>query len=602
VNMNDLPISRLINVGVNLSPLAAQAQNLSTLLMLGTADVIGVTERIRTYSTAAAVATDFGTSSPEYACAALYFGQAPQPSQMMIGRWAQTAVAGRLICGTLSAAQQAIALWDAVTTPAFYLIMDGIPRAVIPASFAAATTLPGIAALIQTELQSIAAGWTCVWNAAYNRFEIKSGTTGVGSSVSFAQAPHAIGSLAFSVNPSNGNTITLNGTVVTFVSANPTGNQVLIGTNLAATLANAMTFFSGSYDPGITSFTYLLVGGTTIYCTAAVAGTAGNLLTLAASVATVVSPTGGSGTDISAMMAAVFSTTSGASAGSGVAAETALQAVTLLDSQFGQQWYALTCPAAVDTDDIAIAGFIEATNNKHLYGVTTQETGVLVPGDTGDLAAQLQALGYNKTCVQYSSSSNYAVCSLLGRILPVNYQANNSTITLMYKQEPGVAAEAVNATQIGALEAKNCNVFVAYNNNTAIIEPGVCSSGQFIDTITGIDWLAVTLMTAIYNLLYTTPTKIPQTDAGTHLIVTTCESVLTQAVANGLLAPGTWTAGGFGTLVQNGFLSKGFYVFAPAISTQTAAARAARQSVPIQIAAKLAGAIHTVNLLINVNQ
>lgn len=601
-NLNDLPIARLINVGVNLAPLAAQAQNLSTLLMLGTSDVIGVTERMRTYASLSAVAADFGTSAPEYLAAAAYFAQAPQPAQMMIGRWAQTAVAGRLICGTLSAAQQAIAAWNAVTSPAFYLIMDGTPKAVVPGSFAAATTMPGIAAIIQTALQLIAANWTCTWNASYNRFEIKSGTTGTSSSVSFAQAPHAIGTITFSVNPVNNSTITLNGTVVTFVTANPTGNQVLIGGTLAATMANLQTFLAGSYDGGITSFTYTLVGTGTLYCTASVAGTTGNGYTLAASVAAVVSPTGGSGTDISAMMAAVFSTTSGATAGGGAAAETAVQAVTTFDQQFGQAWYALVIPSAVDNDDLAVAAFIEGTTNKHVYGVTTQETGVLSSSSTTDIAALLAALKYNKTVVQYSSSSQYAVCSLLGRILTVNYGGNNTTITLMYKQEPGVAAEALNSTQISALEAKNCNVFVAYNNNTAIIEPGVTTSGQFIDTITGVDWLAVTLMTALYNLLYTSTTKVPQTDAGTHLLVTTCESVLSQALANGLLGPGTWTAGGFGTLNQNDFLPKGFYVFAPAISTQLAADRAARKSVPIQIAAKLAGAVHTVNVLINVNQ
>ena len=166
---------------------------------------------------------------------------------------------------------------------------------------------------------------------------------------------------------------------------------------------------------------------------------------------------------------------------------------------------------------------------------------------------------------------------------------------------PGIVAENLNSTQVNALEAKNCNVFVAYNNNTAIIQAGTMASGNFIDVITGTDWLALDIQTTVYNLLYTSQTKIPQTDAGTHQIVTAIEGVCSQAVANGLLAPGTWTVGGFGDLNMGDFLPKGFYVYAPKVSTQNPSQRSARISVPIQVAAKLAGAVQTVNIAISVN-
>lgn len=84
--------------------------------------------------------------------------------------------------------------------------------------------------------------------------------------------------------------------------------------------------------------------------------------------------------------------------------------------------------------------------------------------------------------------------------------------------------------------------------------------------------------------------------------MTTVEQVCAQGVVNGLLGPGVWNSGGFGALNQGDFLAKGFYVYAPPISTQAQADRAARKSVPIQVAAKLAGAIHSIDVLINVNQ
>lgn len=309
----------------------------------------------------------------------------------------------------------------------------------------------------------------------------------------------------------------------------------------------------------------------------------------------------GSGTDISAAMGGL-STSSGAYMAPGMLAETALAAATLFDTNYGQNWYALTVCGAADSDHTAIAPFIEAATNKHIYGVSTQEGGVLSSVSTTDIAYLLQAAGYTRSIVQYSSSTPYSVCSLLGRILTVNYSANNTVITLMYKQEPGIVPENLNVTQINALEAKNANVFVSYNNNTAIIERGTVAAGEFLDTIIGVDWLALGMQTDLYNALYTSPTKIPQTDAGNNMLVNVMEARCHQGVVNGLLAPGLWTTAGFGSLNQGDFLPKGFYIYAPPIASQLPATRATRTSVTFQCAVKLAGAIHTINTIINVNR
>lgn len=492
-----LPISRLINVNVTLTAEAAQAQSLSSLVVMGTSTVIDTVTRMRSYSSLTAVAQDFGTSAPEYLAAVLWFEQNPQPTQLFVARWCKTAASGQLLGGALSLAQQAPSAWTSITDGGFTVTIDGgAPQDVIGLNFSAVTNMNAVAAVIQAVLT----GANIVWDAVYNRFEITSHTTGATSSVSFA--------------------------------------------------------------------------------------TAG---------------TGGGVTDISAALG-LTAATSGTYTAGGIAAETALAAVTLLDTKYGQSWYAITVIGAVDSDHEAIAPFIEAATNKHFYGITTQEAAVLTPGDTTDIAYVLsQVVGLRHTAVQFSSSSPYAVVSLLARILTVDYTGNNTTITLMYKQEPGIVPENLTTTQIGALEAKNCNVFVAYNNNTAIIEMGVSSSGDFIDTVIGTDALAVDIQTALYNTLFTSPTKIPQTDAGTNILVTAIAQVCAQYVTDGLLAPGTWTSNGFGALNTGDFMAKGYYIFAPPVSSQTAAQRASRISVPIQIAAKLAGAVQTVDVSITVN-
>ena len=601
---NALSISRLISTSVNLSPNPAQFQNISTLLILGSSSVIDVVSRIRNYQSITQVALDFGTTSPEYLAAVLWFQQAPQPTTLSIGRWAKTAVGGQLIGATLSAAQQALSLFTAITSGTVQVSVDSIPLAVTGLNFAAATNLNGVAQILQTAIAALSAGSTVVWNAIFSRFEVTSGTTGATSNVSFFNAPTALGNAIFSANPTAADTLTINGTVITFVAGTPVGSQVQIGATLAITLASLLTFLSASVDAQLVKMTYSVVGST-LYVVSVLTGTAGNAYTLAkVSTAITVSGatlTGGLGTNLYSLFGNSV-TNSGAYVANGIAAETAVQAVALFDQNFGQNWYGLTVTGTVDADHLAIAPYIEAANNKHLYGVSTTAAGVISSVSVTDIAYLLSQFLYNRTVVQYSSSNIYSVCSLLARLLTTDYNGNNTVITLMYKQEPGIVAETLNATQIAALEAKNANVFVAYNNNTAIIEKGVCSSGNFVDIITGTDWLALDIQTLLYNLLYTSLTKIPQTDIGTHLLVTTVESACSQGVINGLLAPGVWNSGGFGKLSQGDFLPKGFYVYVAPVALQNPADRAARKSPPIQVAVKLAGAIHTIDVQINVNR
>lgn len=490
-----LPVSRLINATVNLSPLAAAFANLQSLLIVGDTNVIDVVQRIRDYSSLADVAADFGTTSPEYLAAVLYFEQAPKPAQLQIGRWAQAATAGLLLGDPLTTAEQALSNFTTITTGGMSLTVDGgSAQHLTGVTFASATNMNGVATAVNTVLT----GAICSWNASQQRFEIASSTTGAASQVTFATAP-------------------------------------------------------------------------------------------------------GTGVDISGLLG--LTAVAGARLVHGVVAETAVACVAALDA-LAEPWYGImfAATALVDADVEAVAPYIQGSGNPHIFGVTTQEAAAMDPTSTSDLAYILSQSGYTRTFTQYSQSSPYAAASMFGRFLTTNFNANNSMITMMYKQEPGITPEILNTTQANALEAKRCNVFAAYNNNTAIVQDGVMSGPAYIDEIYGMDWLQNRIQTDVFNALYTSPTKIPQTDAGNHILATVIEGSCQAGVNNGLLAPGTWTSGGFGQLSEGDFLSKGYYVYAPPISSQSPSDRAARKSVTFQVAAKLAGAIHTVDIVINVNR
>lgn len=492
---NTLSVSSVVNVQINMAPKAAATRDFGALLILGASNVIDTAERIRKYATPDAIAADFGTSAPEYAAANLFFSQSPQPSAVYVGRWAKTATAAILKGAVLTAAQQALANFTAVTSGGMKITIDGSLKTLSAVNLSAVTNLNGVASAITTALGS---SGTCVWNAGFSRFEITSSTTGATSTISCGEAPV-------------------------------------------------------------------------------------------------------SGTDLSVLLG--LQTGQASAPVNGSAAEPLLTAVTGLASQ-STAWYGLdiadTSPTAADL--LGVAAFIESASPSRTFGATTQSSLALDPVSTTDLPSQLKAAKYRRTFSQYSGSSPHAAASIFGRAFTVDFQGNNTTITLKFKQEPGVTAESLNATQAAALKAKNCNVFVNYSNDTAIIQEGVMADGSFFDEVHGLDWLQNDLQTAVYNLLYTSTTKIPQTDAGINRIVTTLNSRLEQAVANGLLAPGIWNGPAFGALVSGQLLSTGYYTYAPPVSTQSQADREARKAPVIQIAVKLAGAVHSSNIIINVNR
>lgn len=496
-----LAVDDVVTVSVSLAPQAAPTRNFGALCILGPSNVIDTASRIRQYTTLNQVATDFGTSAPEYLAADLFFSQNPQPAILYIGRWAGTATSGKLNGHVFSPAQQIslLSTLQAITTGGMTISVDGTPHTLTNLNFSAILNLNGAATIINGALTQA----TTVWNSTLGRFEITSSTSGTSSSVSYGTDP---------------------------------GSGPTLATDLGITQA------SGASAP--------IVG-----------------IAVESPVAALQAIQGLNG-DIYGMM---FATTSG---------------ITISDNQY-----------------TAAAAFVEGASPSTILGITTQEPATVDPTSTTDLAFLLSALNLNRTFIQYSSSNPYASASMYGRAFTVDFTANNSVITLKFKQEPGITAETLTETQAQTLNNKNCNVFVNYQNGKAIIQQGQMCSGIFFDTRQGADWLQNQVQTDVFNLLYESPTKIPQTDPGMHQIATTVENSMARAVNNGMIAPGVWTSSlEFGQLETGDTLAKGYYVFMPPIATQDASDRAARKATTAQVAAKLAGAVHSANVAININQ
>jgi hypothetical protein len=463
-----LSVSRLVNVTINLSPLAPARRGFGTLLILGDSNVIDTSERLRAYTAIEGVALDFGTTASEYLAASLYFGQSPKPQNLYIGRWARVATAGFVKGGALLPAEQLMSLWTVINAGAFKITIDGVLKSLTGLDFSAQTTLNGVAAVITTAL---GAAGVCTFNGS--QFIVTSSTTGASSIVTYAVAPS-------------------------------------VGTDISGLLKLTSAF---AYNPV-----------------------------------------------------------------AGHAAEEPVDCIATL-ANMSSAWYGVMFAASVmptSSQVLANAALIESLSVSRIYGVTEIDARVLDSTYTNDLASLLSALLYRRSFVQYSPNV-YAVASLFGRAFSVNFNANRSTITLMYKQEPGVNAEDITESQAVTLKNKRCNIFVKYDNTTSIIQYGVMSGPAYFDEIHGLDWLQNAIQNSVYTLLYTTSTKIPQTDSGSNQIVNEINGVLE-------------------------FLKTGYYVFALPMALQAQSERETRKAPPISVAVKLAGAIQEVDVIVNVNR
>jgi hypothetical protein len=491
-----LSVSGVVSVDVNISPIAAGYRNFGVALVLGDSDIIDIGERVRFYRTLDEVAEEFGTSTPEYNAATLYFSQLPRPNSLYIGRWARTDTKAVLHGGVLNPADLDMVSWNSITNGSMAITVGGVAKTLTGLNFSSDTNLNQVAARIQAGTTGI----EVTWDATYDRFDIKSVATG----------------------PTSG--------VLTYASPTGSGTDISAKMQMTSTLANAPV--------------------------------------------------------------------------NGQLAETAL-AATQACASMSAEWYAVSFAASTMPTDNAlvdVSAYIEGTERSRMHIITSQASACLDPLNSTDIGSRLKAIRYMRSFVQYSKFNKYAALSAFARAATVDFEANNTTLTLKFKQEPGVQVEILTETQASILTDKHINVFVQYDNDTAILQEGVMSNGYFFDEVHNSDWFANALQVDVWNLLYQSQTKIPQTDPGIAMITTVCEATCERAVNNGMLAPGVWGGGPVGLLRPGMTLSRGYYVFAPLVATQPAALREQRIAPTIQICGKFAGAVHFVNIIVNLNR
>jgi len=375
--------------------------------------------------------------------------------------------------------------------------------------------------------------------------------------------------------------ITINGTnrVIDGVNLSAATNMATVASAIQTALQVALASTLCTFDDTLNKFIITSpTTGTSSIVLPAVAGT-------------------GTGVQIATLLA--LTVDDGAKSVNGIAIETmtaAWDAAAIFDSDF----YFIGTTSAMSTQDKKDT---MAWANSHVveYFYTTNDAAALTTGDTANLGYYAKNLTYRRVLGMYSGASPYASESPSARAAVVDFDQPNSTITLMYKQLPGVAVDDLTSGQVTNLQSYNLNYYVD-RGGINVFENAKMADGTFQDEVQNLDWFQANLQNAIFAKLATAPTKIPQTNEGALMIIDACNTFAEKARTNGMVAAGKWVGAGFGELKTNDYMPKGYYFSAGLIEDMTQADKDARESPPITGAIILAGAIHTVSVQVTVQR
>lgn len=278
--------------------------------------------------------------------------------------------------------------------------------------------------------------------------------------------------------------------------------------------------------------------------------------------------------------------------------ETQVQAITELKALINVKGVVFI-DAAVDADRKLLASWAQA-NSTLIYDVFTGAAYLTTDADT-NMVWEIKLASLTNYRMLYSAAGNRLFAtSYMARVHVVNFNAENSALT-MHLKTLAITAESYTQGEITAAKKVGLDIYT-----TTKLTPEVLTSGanDFVDNRYNLIGFIDAVQTDMYNLLKSTATKIPQTQRGVNQLIDQGEKTTRGFVRAGIFAPGTWSSPdyfGDREAFERNIFQNGFYWIAGSLADQPQADRQARKSPVLQAAVKNAGAIHSVDVIINFN-
>ena len=222
------------------------------------------------------------------------------------------------------------------------------------------------------------------------------------------------------------------------------------------------------------------------------------------------------------------------------------------------------------------------------------------------LGEQITQANLNKTRLLAYSEKNekVAIATYATIASSTNYSGTDTCLTMNLKELTGVDPDKnLNQTYYNSAKTNGCDIYGSTCGLSAVYSFG---ANEYTDVVTGELWLKKALEVAGFNYLRKTNTKIPQTETGLTGLKNAYIQVLQQGVRNGLIGVGNrWNDSipfGNGETFQDNIEKLGYYVYSIPIAEQSQTERENREAPLIQIAVKLSGAMHSSNVIVNIQQ
>lgn len=166
----------------------------------------------------------------------------------------------------------------------------------------------------------------------------------------------------------------------------------------------------------------------------------------------------------------------------------------------------------------------------------------------------------------------------------MNFQAGSETWAL--KELAAVTPADLSATFIKTLEGGNSNFLITVASCN-LTQGGKMNAGEWIDVIRFRDWLQNDMQVRVVNLLKVRP-KVPYTDGGIALVQNQMIASLKDGQRVGGISPTEYDA--------DSNEIPGFVTSVPLAANITAVQKASRKLIDVNFAARIAGAIHVVEI------
>lgn len=291
-----------------------------------------------------------------------------------------------------------------------------------------------------------------------------------------------------------------------------------------------------------------------------------------------VTASGASGTHVDVTFdtaAKLFNVAKGTSAGvykfEDVTAATNLESELAAIRLINDTWYGLVIDCQSSARIAAAAHYAEGI--QALFVANTADSECL-ESSTGDIMHTLKTSNYARTAsIYHPDYDSFAGAAWLGAVLP--YDAGGATWA--FKTLAGVSTPVLTSTQQDNIATKRGNFYVEVAGISGT-RWGVTASAEYIDTTLCIDWLHSRWSERLFSLLSSVP-KLPYTDQSVTRVKSELGAVNGIAVRRGILADDPAPT-----------------VTAPKVADVDPDDRAGRLLPDVEVAGRLAGAIHEIDV------